>query len=139
MFASRRNALTDFGVSLVELLVTVVIMGVIAGIAVPIYLNNQQSAAEGQLKADIGQAADYITAYIEGGDFVDTDILPGPFDDLGGLSNPLAISVAENNRDFCIAGQTRYGDAWYWSSTVAEFSPTPTSGCPSPPPLPSTE
>lgn len=124
------------GVSLVELLVTVVIMGVVAGIAVPIYLNNQQSAAEGQLKADIGQAADYITSHIEGGDTVNTDVLPGPFTDLAGLSSPLSIAVAENGRDFCIAGATRYDDVWYWSSTQAEFSQTPASGCPAPPATP---
>lgn len=131
-----RTWLRDAGVSLVELLVVVVIMGVVAGIAIPIYFNNQRTAAESQTKADLGQAADYITSVIEGGEAVDATELPGPFTDLGSLSAPLTIQVAEDGRNFCLAGTTKYGDSWYWDSVGATFTQEAPRGCPTPPPAP---
>lgn len=130
-FSGTRNP--DRGVSLVELLVVMVIMGVVAGIAIPIYFNNQRTAAESQVKADLGQAAKYITSHLEGGGTVETTVLPGPFTDLGSLSSPVTIRVAENGRDFCIAGTTKYGDSWYWDNAGSTFTQTPASGCPAAP------
>ncbi|MEE8601182.1 type IV pilin protein [Euzebya tangerina] len=52
----RRNKVDD-GFTLVELLVTVVVMGILTAIAIPAYLNQRDSAYTAQMTSDLRNAA----------------------------------------------------------------------------------
>ena len=58
-----KNGENDNGFTLIELMVVIIIIGILAAIAIPVFLNQRQQAWDASVKSDLGNAAIAAESY----------------------------------------------------------------------------
>ncbi len=125
----------DEGFTLIELLVVVIIIGILAAIAIPVYIGVQNSAKDSAVKSDLGNAKTAVVAY-----FTRTGEFPAGLTGLANDGYPeggsidytegsgSAPALTGDAQDFCIVAT---------SPTSSQFHITDSAGvadgaCPTP-------
>ena len=123
MNQNRRRARLDQGFTLIERLVVVIIIGILAAIAIPVFLNQRQKGWDAAVKSDLKNAATAEHTYLaEAGTYTaDVGILQVSgfkYSTGSNYSGGTAVIDAQPDagRGFCLEARSASGAIWSYAT-----------------------
>ena len=116
MLARIRKAQEEHegGFTLIELLVVIIIIGILAAIAIPVFLNQRAKATESGMKSDLRTAANELETY-----FTDNQDYPAalPAVNLSDPATTLTYTLDAGGQSYCVeATNTKVTNTWSYDS-----------------------
>jgi type IV pilus assembly protein PilA len=136
MLARLRKAQEDneSGFTLIELLVVIIIIGILAAIAIPVFLKQRQKGYDAAIKSDLVGAATAEESYLT--DFNAYTTATGNLTTSEGFkfsaagdysaSTPaltITLGPTSTNSGYCITGVAASGNKWFYDSSAGGLQP----------------
>lgn len=127
----NRRTGADEGFTLIELLVVIIIIGILAAIAIPVYLNQRQKGYDSQAKNDLRNLANFQEIYLTDtqtyGKIAEIQALEPKLT----LTSGITVSVVRYQPagGYCLSALSRSGKTFYWDSQNAGLQPTGVTDC----------
>jgi type IV pilus assembly protein PilA len=136
----------EAGFTLIELLVVIIIIGILAAIAIPIFLNQRKKGWDAQAKSDLRNAATAEETYLtDSGYYTDTlaslesnGFKPSPQSGFTAATikvyTPAGVAVspadATATGSYCFSTTAASGNTWVYDSAQGGLQPTTVTACP---------
>jgi type IV pilus assembly protein PilA len=109
----------DRGFTLIEVLVVIIIIGILAGIAIPVFLNQRKKGYDAQTKSDLINMAIAEETYLTDnpGSYSSSvpTLLTLGFKESANTSSPSAS--AHSSASYCLSETSQSGTVWYLDSS----------------------
>ena len=122
----------DEGFTLIELLVVIIIIGILAAIAIPVFLNQRKKATEASVKSDLRTVANEMETY-----YTDSQSYPATVATTAGkasvagtqvqlsAANTVETAGTQPQGGYCLKGSsTNTTKIWYYNSTTGGLTQT---------------
>lgn len=129
----RARSAGDEGFTLIELLVVIVIIGVLAGIAIPVFLNQRQKGYDASSKNDLRNLANFEEIFLNDTNSYGTIASIQAVEPTLSVTSGVTLTVVKYNgvSGYCLSAKHAGALAtWYWDSQSGGLQPKGSTGCP---------